>query len=61
MITLHARGWNVRKKGNLHKYLSTRYLKVSKKIKISSMKVKFKLSTDCIYLVSNTFSIAKGL
>ncbi|XP_048066670.1 uncharacterized protein LOC125280281 isoform X3 [Megalobrama amblycephala] len=27
MITLHARGWNVRKKRNLHKYLSTRYLK----------------------------------
>ncbi|XP_052445521.1 uncharacterized protein LOC127987303 isoform X1 [Carassius gibelio] len=38
MITLHARGWNERKKRNLHKYLSTRYLKVSKKIKISSMK-----------------------
>ncbi|KAA0720211.1 hypothetical protein E1301_Tti008162 [Triplophysa tibetana] len=30
MITLHARGWNERKKRNLHKYLSTRYLKVSK-------------------------------
>ncbi|XP_059378247.1 uncharacterized protein LOC132114148 [Carassius carassius] len=31
MITLHARGWNERKERNLHKYLSTRYLKVSKK------------------------------
>ncbi|XP_056597167.1 uncharacterized protein LOC130415452 isoform X2 [Triplophysa dalaica] len=33
MITLHARGWNERKKRNLHKYLSTRYLKTIQKTK----------------------------
>ncbi|KAL1282339.1 hypothetical protein QQF64_001142, partial [Cirrhinus molitorella] len=36
MITLHARGWNERrkkKKKNLHKYLSTQYLKTIQKTK----------------------------
>ncbi|XP_059918294.1 uncharacterized protein LOC132465616 isoform X2 [Gadus macrocephalus] len=28
MITLQARGWNMRKKSNLHEYLSQRYVKV---------------------------------
>ena len=28
MITIHAQGWNERKKKNLHKYLSQRYVKV---------------------------------
>nr|XP_055065317.1 uncharacterized protein LOC129447577 isoform X3 [Misgurnus anguillicaudatus] len=33
MITLHARGWNERKKRNPHKYFSTRYLKTIQKTK----------------------------
>ncbi|KAK0131236.1 hypothetical protein N1851_034058 [Merluccius polli] len=31
MITLQARGWNLRKKSNLHKYLSQRYVKITKR------------------------------
>lgn len=43
MVTIHARGWNLRKKGSLHKYLSKRYLKTIQKRKeaqehIESMK-----------------------
>ncbi|KAI4830683.1 hypothetical protein KUCAC02_002299 [Chaenocephalus aceratus] len=31
MITIHARGWNLRKKQNLHRYLSQRYVKTKKR------------------------------
>ncbi|XP_033966269.1 uncharacterized protein [Pseudochaenichthys georgianus] len=31
MITIHARGWNLRKKQNLHRYLSQRYVKTNKR------------------------------